>query len=858
MKGKLQGWALLFILNIVGIYGGSACAEVYPPGLFAQKTHSGNEPATQNATTPDAVQSNATKTEASPSGTTNDGVHRLDTVEVEGQRKESGTASISGKELHSLPSHSGSITEALKGMPNVQFSNEEISSRTGGEIRPPRISIAGAKPYENNFLIDGLSVTNTLNPNGLNGDEGSASYNDMTVNGADQTIFYDTSLVDSITVHTSNVPAKYGSFVGGVVDAKLIDPRKDRWHGVFTGRHTRSKWDNLRGVDINSEEADNQARFNITSMSATLDGPVTDNASLLLSVSQKKSIIPLLLEENDGTKHDKDQWRISENYFAKMTFTPSEDFKFSLDSTYAPYSEKRWREQWPDSDWKTENKAWRFGSSAELTTDAGLFSGKLAYSQNGFSRDASNSYRYSHGDEAYGAVGDATVQNRSIDLGLDYDAVALHTGDVEWRFSTGLDVNNTTTDMWNEQARAVTLVDQTLNRWILTDVTYPERNQSKTLNTLGYYGQAEIEFYRLTLTPGFRIDYDDFTYNTDIAPRFKAELDTFGNGMLRLVGGVNRYYGSQLRAYAFDRYRTSYIHQERDTNGDGIADIVTDKLGADRNYQAKGLETPYSDELTGGVLGDINGYEYGIELVHRDHKNQLISVTRGDNLYELTNDGKSTYDGITLSLARSFQLEDFGSHRLALGFTQSKTKTFNGAFNSDINTIATSGGYAYGFEQVYYNGELVDRSELPAEDYNAPLVITLSWQGNFYEDRLRLNSVTRWRDSATGLYKDARVASDTPYGTTSSNPNKESSNWLDDSGEYHDAYRKGVIPGGMITDLSLEFDALREEAYTVTLLLDVLNVFDGTVGVGVAEEDINKNTAAARGRSFYAGIRCEF
>lgn len=856
MKRVLLGCLLALLLSPAG-HAEEAALHAVPSAA----ANPAERAAGHNATVP-APQGNATLPveQAATTGPQGDqSVHQLDSVEVEAEKVQSGSATIKGRELRSLPSHSGSITEALKGMSNVQFSNEETSGLTAGEIRPPRVSIAGAKPYENNFLIDGMSVTNTLNPGGLAAND-SAAYNDMTVSGADQTIFYDSSLVESVTVHTSNVPAKYGSFVGGVVSAELVDPRKDKWHGTVSGKHTRSKWFELRGVDQSSETADNQPRFTINTMHASADGPVTDNAALLVSYSQKHSTIPLKINENDGSYKDKNQYRINENYFSKLTVTPDEDLKLSVDFTYAPYSEKRWRSAWPGSDWYIENEAYRFAAKAELATDLGDWTAKTAYSQNGWSRDSSNNYRSQSTGAgipvadrvARGGVGDALTETRSIDAGLDFDLTEFETDFLLWRISTGLAVNNTTTDMWNQEAELSVYNLPANGRWIKTDTSYAEHSQSATLNTLGYYAQTEIQWDRFTLTPGFRVDYDDFSYNTDIAHRLKAELDTMGDGTVRLVAGYNRYYGSQLRAYAFDRYRPSLTRQER-LNADMVTTTVTFTQGTDRSYQSAGIKTPYSDEITGGVLGTVLGLDYSVEVVQREHKDQIISKTRGNNLYELTNDGKSEYEGITVSLGRSFETEHLGSHTLKLGATQSKTKTFNGAYNSEIAVNTITNGFKYDYDKVYYNGEVINRADLPAEDYNAPLVLTLSWLGSFYEDRFRVNSVSRWKDSSSGLSTDSRRAAATPHGTTATNPATSSSQWVAPDGvNYYNAYKMGVISGGFVTDASFEFDALKEEQYTVTLLLDVLNVFSESTETSVTEGQVS------RGRSVFAGIRCEF
>lgn len=851
MKLTLLGGMLLILL----------CAPAYgmqPPAsqahnsdavLTAQADAASTEQATSKADAP--ASDNATKDDE------DEKVYTLDMVEVEKEKHELGKATIGGSRLKSLPSHSGSITEAIRAMSNVQFSNGESSSMTAGEIRPPRISIAGAKPYENNFTIDGMSISNGLNPNGLDGDDGKASFGDLVVNGADQTIFYDTSLIDNITVYSSNVPAQFGDFMGGVVDGELRDPRTDRWHGMMSYQHTRNKWFNQRGEKEGSENADNQPRFSINKYAASADGPINDNVALLAAANRNQSVIPLKRHKNDGTIEDDDQLRRNDNLFAKLMVTPNDALKLTLDATYAPYVEKRWREEWEDSAWEIYNNAWRFATAGEYQSGLGLFTGKLVYSQNGFSRDAENNHREQDGDLMRGSVGDAEWETRSWDASLEWEAPDYDFGSVTYRFSSGLLFTTKTTDSHVEDAQADIMVRRGV-RTYLTEASYEETDQSKSLNTYGYYAQTGIEWGRLTLTPGLRIDHDDFSDNTDLAHRFKAEYDTFADGSLRLIGGLNRYYSGKLRSYAFDRSRPAFIHQEFDINGDGAADIIRNRWNSDNSYSADGIDTPYSDEYMGGIAGTALGIEYGVEYVHRDHKKQLISKTEDGDEYYLTNDGSSEYDGITVTLAKAVDTDRFGDHVFTLGATKSKRKTFDGAFDSNTEVNDPSRGFEYGHDQVFYNGDLIDRSDLPADDYNSPVVLTLNWEGSFFEDRFRINSLTRWQDTSYGMADDDRYSKDTPYGTTSGSNTRDSSEWLGPDGKYHDAYEEKCISGGTTSDISFEYDAFKEEFFVMTLELDVFNVFDSTADASILSDDANAERQKVSGRSFYAGVRCEF
>jgi len=845
---------LVFVLVIL------FCLPGFTEQIPSALTQNATNDTTHNSSLPDGQAAPDESGEGAAVASTgqNGTVYQFKTVKVVADKLEAGKATVSGQELQTMPTRTGSITEALKVVPNVQFANEEASSLTAGEIRPPRVSIAGAKPYENNFLIDGLSITNTLNPNGLDADGDAPGASRLDVNGADQAMFIDTSLVDVVSVYTSNVPAKYGNFVGGVVDAKLVDPRTDRWHGVLTGMHSRNEWYDLRGVDEQSTTATNQPRFDIYDVKAKADGPLSENAALLLAVSQKWSEIPLKLEARDGSLSDEDQYRKNQNFFGKLLFTPSSVLKLTMDATYAPYTEKWWNPTWKDSDWTVENEAWRIGFSAEQDTVVGKWTGKVAYSENGYSRDSSSNFREQIQGSgipwseqiAEGALGDAIVKNRSLDVGLDYDVKEFNTGELIWRVSTGAQLTNVNSNLWNEAAYLENRSVPASGKWTQIYTNYPEFDQSKTLNTAGAYIQSEIEWDRLTLTPGLRVDYDDFSDNTNVAPRLKVEYDTMGDRTLRLVAGVNRYYGGQLRAYFFDRWRPSYSMIERWSGS------VSYSTGTDKSYLAQGLDTPYSDELMGGALGEIAGLEYCLEVVHRDHKDQIVSKAKEKDIYELTNDGKSSYDGITLSLSRSLETEKFGNHKFSLGATQSWTKTFDGAYDSEIDVYKESNGYPFDYGTVYYNGELISRSDLPADNFASPVVVTFSWLGSFLDDRLRMNCVTRWKDSYTGLVGDDRTADETPYGTTATKVTTPSALWLDEDGYYHNALKKAIISGGFVTDFSLEADAYKDDTFTFSLLLNVYNLFASDGFSFTTSPDFAR--IHDYGRAYYAGVRCEF
>ncbi|HYQ50055.1 MAG TPA: TonB-dependent receptor plug domain-containing protein, partial [Pseudomonas sp.] len=127
-----------------------------------------------------------------------------------------GATVISGKAIRAFPGANGDITTLLQMHPSVQFSGAQKSSNTPGEIDPADISINGAKFYQNNFMIDGISINNDLDP-GAHGYSENRQFDAAPSNP--HGIALDADLLQEVKVYDSNVPAEYGGFNGGVIDA---------------------------------------------------------------------------------------------------------------------------------------------------------------------------------------------------------------------------------------------------------------------------------------------------------------------------------------------------------------------------------------------------------------------------------------------------------------------------------------------------------------------------------------------------------------------------------------------------------------------------------------------------------------
>ena len=68
------------------------------------------------------------------------------------------------EDLEKTPNNKKTISELLKVNSNVQFTNSEKAAGSQAEIHASDISIHGALPYNNTFLLNGMSINNDINP----------------------------------------------------------------------------------------------------------------------------------------------------------------------------------------------------------------------------------------------------------------------------------------------------------------------------------------------------------------------------------------------------------------------------------------------------------------------------------------------------------------------------------------------------------------------------------------------------------------------------------------------------------------------------------------------------------------------
>ncbi|MDR0580261.1 MAG: TonB-dependent receptor plug domain-containing protein [Campylobacteraceae bacterium] len=766
-----------------------------------------------------------------------------------------------------------SITDALRSNSKVQYTQNARSSAKGGEIAPPKISIRGSQHYENNFLINGVGNNNNIAPGGMESNDplGFAS-------GEAQSLFIDTSLIERVDAYTEAISAEYGGFTGGVVDAKLKNARSDRWHVMTNFRYTKDSWAQFHLTDAQKDmeyptSESYQPKFNKYEYALALDGPINEHFGLLVNYGLQRSKIPLysgynlVRADNSTYKEQRTQYRENENYLIRLNTFDFEDFKADLTAIYAPYTQELFRANVKNSDYKVENGGYDIIYNMQNALNFGVLESALSYKHSHSGINDAEYYAYtwrttpngainwnSSGNNAqWGSRGTSDITKSDIGLksSLYLDEIdvgeTVHTiklgGEAEYtkaklKFDGGITFSSPELNA----SAAGSMEDGIIagEQYAKSKYEYLPVERAKNYYTAALYLEDMIKFDRYTLRPGVRISTDSLTNNIDVAPRLFANADI--NEFLNLYGGYNRYYGTQILAYAVYAYQAdSYSRANWDQPwvlGTAYPSI----------YEYKHLKTPYSDEFSIGSSLNFDDTLLKLDYVNRKYRDQIKSryVYGGGGSttfnYFNTNDGKTDYWGVTLSVSKSYNI-GASKHVSELSATRSNTKSNIIGFRGFDSHVYEHGNDPVSATHVTYNGKLISLEDLPAAQFNSPWVATYTHSAQIF-DNLRLKGVAWYQKGGDGLrLLSGRGGETDPVGLTTR---------VFESKKYKDVFS---------IDLTAHYD-LKFGENTMTFGVEILNLLNrkndasmtgnsGSFGTPFTEE-------YSMGRQFYASFRYEY
>lgn len=763
-------------------------------------------------------------------------------VEADKITPTTGMVIIDKEMIEALPMRNGDVNEIISIVPGVQQSNSQfrtssLQSFTAGEITPPVSSISGSRFYDNNFTIDGLSNNSLLDP-------ATESFNlDYKLpTGHPQKLFLTPQLIEQVTVYNSNIPAEFGGFSGGQVDVETIAPSGETEVSIFY-RTTNDSWTQLhiheQDMDDfqDSSSADYQPDFEKHDYGFIVQKPLGEATSAIISYQAISSEIPLT-----HLDRDKNQYRKNENFLFKLNHETQNSTNLAMTVLYAPTSADYFLYDFKDSDYSIDGGGYLLSTSAQHQFQLGELDLHLGISGQSTKRKAPQE-RFLWGDTdsidwpstKEGGKGDLEISQRDIELSTSFQFEPLSTGPIEHIIKLGLDVkhsrytykrpetayyyffsndNDGIAFDCDENDRACIDNEQYLESLNI----YPEARINSTRDSYAAYIQDIITAGPVEVFPGLRATYDDLTNDLNLAPRLSTSWDILGNQQSVLFAGLNRYYSGTLQSYKIYSEASRQLWRRSSPGSDAWELISTTYYYSDNQTDA-----PYSDERNIGFIQRLFGGQLKLQYLEKKSRDELAKERTDEGSYILNNNGRSDHESAQVSWQRSWR-----NHYFEINSTWQKTVTSSLNYDSIYDDEDTQ-------ETIWYDGEEIYRYEIPAKDFNLPVVANIIYTGNLLTG-LSWTNVMRYRGAYYYLKNSGQrmeLPSSSPF-----------------------IYEKKKAKSSITFDWHFNWKLPLKTGQDVILSLDVLNVFNKQIRIGYQTGTSGYDYEV--GRQFWAGLEFNF
>ena len=775
-----------------------------------------------------------------PAGTDGEQISILPQVTVNAERisPTTGMAIIDKEMIENLPERKGSINEIIGIVPGVQFSEDAFNSFTAGELTPPNVSISGSRYYDNNFTIDGVSNNSRL-------DAVTKITNDASkLPGHPQMQFLDSHLIEQITVYNSNIPAEFGEFTGGLVNAKIIEPT-DYFYGNVNYRTTRDSWTKFyidpanQNAFEHSTSEDMQPKFREEIGGLTLNIPLTENTAAVTSYQQSYSRIDL--EHLGEAKH---QTRKLENLLFKVAHQPNSSTQITFTSLYAPTSAEYFLKDFKNSDYQINDVGYYLSAQAEKNLASGKFEMKVGYNEEQIDRGAEKdrffwdtttpSIDWSTGKE--GGLGRLESGQQDLSFKTDFSFAAQKLAEMEHLIKLGAEVTHSTQYYTRPETSyyyySPVLYSSTPFTCSSGDPACIENEQYLSRRTVYYQGDINVKannyaayledtivLGNLEISPGIRVSRDDITDDTHLAPRFSTSYDVFGNRGTVLFAGRNRYYSGTLLTYRL--YQAINIENQVRTTPDNDASSWSSTPSY--IYSNSNVKTPYTDEVDAGFIQKIFGGTFKFQYINKKSRDEF-ALTResAPNRYLLNNNGRSEHDSYQAGWQRSW-----ANHYFEINATRQETTTSNLDYYGRLDDANIS-------STVWFKGKELYFDELPRIDYNRPYIANLIYIGKLPYN-FTFSNTTKFR----GGYRRLK------------NTGQKKQSEVDPTQTSY-IYETQRNKSSVVYDWRLSWKIPTFADNNAELTIDVLNVFNRKIPVSYYTDQFEL------GRQFWAGIDFNF
>lgn len=272
----------------------------------------------------------------------------------------------------------------------------------------------------------------------------------------------------------------------------------------------------------------------------------------------------------------------------------------------------------------------------------------------------------------------------------------------------------------------------TTPQYFKSRIVYGAEDIDAAINQFSAYVQDSFTVGKLEINAGLRYDYDDFFARHNVAPRFSAGYDIFGEGNTLAVFGVNRYYDAGLLTYRMRELERPYYVEYRPISNGALQGWQRSSEDSDVRYRYADVSTPYNDEV---VLGWKQATDYfgtfALNYVYRWQRDQLARAGQtvldeeGYRIAFQNNSGEGTSERISLSWSAQYDI-----HSLWANVSYTQNTRNNNDYDNIIDDVPVDELVWLEFSQSrvidnrLVSGEVISKEQLNRSNTNFSRPIT--------------------------------------------------------------------------------------------------------------------------------------
>lgn len=689
-------------------------------------------------------------------------------VHVQAERIEART--YDRAEMDATPAGNRDLTSLIANHPAVR-TNPAESNGNRGSLAPESFSIHGESPYQNQFLIDGISGTNVINPQ-----ESDLSPAVDVVPGFSQAYNIDTDLLEQVQVYDNRIPVEFGRFQGGVVDARIKTPTGSNRFSLKRSFNSSNLTQQQMPEQLEDEWTNGEpgyaSRWKKHFTSVQGDIKVTEDSAALISFSRRESLIQRQAKQLDLSvanpaaadavlvqQEEKDS---VDNLLAKLHTRWGGGTESSLLLKYADRKEDLVSNSNANSSWTNRQKAMGLSFDISHAFDGGKWTSSLGVDQLDSRRESdSNEYitqQFMRTATAvnsaltyiYGGLGNASLDQRQYTAKTRLDLDVIATGAVRHKMYVGADLQSIDASFERDADVNFYTYRRLLNgtQNLYTHHTYRAGTVDVGYNSIGLYASDTMQLGNWAWTIAARVDRENFLKNTNVSPWTRLDWDVWGNDQTKLGIGWSRYFGMDMLGYALEQGKDKLLYRHI-TSG-----VAVNNSGTVVSRSFDGLKTPHSDEWALNWIQKLTpSLEANFSYVNRASRDELSQSGTEAKGYVYTNDNSARTKTAALSVRT---LKPWKA--LAADWTGRADFTWQDVDRSHDSTL---GWAAKGFapdDEIEVDGVKMQRKDKPASGFSLPRRVSWGVTGEWKQAGVAWGNRVNWNSGRKEV-----VATSTTY-----------------------------------------------------------------------------------------------